>query len=167
MFPSTSVIAASPKPCGSPFRKTEFIPFFAHFAALQTMTRYLLIFMASGLGGILRFWLGGRIQEWSGPTFPWGTLIVNVSGCLGIGFVSSAFSSAWPIREEYQLAVMIGLFGGYTTFSSFGRESLALIDEGHWTRAAIYIVATNVLGLLAVWIGAGLGGKLPAGSPSP
>lgn len=126
------------------------------------MTRYFLIFLASGLGGVLRFALGSRIQELGGSAFPWGTFAINVSGCLGIGFVSTAFTAAMPIREDLRLAVMVGLFGGYTTFSSFGRETLALVEGGQWTRAILYVIATNAVGLAAVWLGALAAGKLPA-----
>lgn len=129
------------------------------------MTRYLLIFIASGLGGAVRFWLGGRIQELS-PSFPWATLSINVSGCLGIGFLASLFAGAWPIREDYRLAVLVGFLGGYTTFSTFAREALELYRADQWMRAGLYVVATNVVGLLAVFLGTLLGSKLFPNTPT-
>lgn len=131
------------------------------------MWRYFLIFAASGAGGVLRFWLGGKLQHWAGEGFPWGTLGVNVSGCLGIGFVATAIASAFPVRQEVGLALIAGLFGGYTTFSAFGRETVALWNDGHAARAVAYVAATNLFGILAVCLGAWLAGFLPDKSPGP
>jgi CrcB protein len=100
------------------------------------------------------------VQAWWGPTFPLGTLLVNVSGCLGIGFLVSAFAGPWPIREELRLAILVGGFGGYTTFSALGRETWVLFQQGEWVRAGLYMALTNVLGLLAVAAGELLAAKL-------
>ncbi len=124
------------------------------------MLKYTLIFLASGFGGILRYGLGGLVQNWWGPTFPLGTLIVNITGCLGIGFLATAFSGPLLIREEYRIAVLVGILGGYTTFSSFGRETMALIHDGEWSRAAVYVLLTNAVGLFAVWLGSTAATKL-------
>lgn len=116
-----------------------------------------LIFFGSGSGGLLRYWLGGVIQDWWGPTFPLGTLAVNASGCFVMGFLATA-----PVllNEEYRSAVLIGFLGGYTTFSSFSRETLAFVHNGEWWRAAGYIATSVALSLLAVWVGAALASKL-------
>ncbi|MFO0875345.1 MAG: fluoride efflux transporter CrcB [Phycisphaerales bacterium] len=103
---------------------------------------------------MLRYALGGLIQEWWGATFPVGTLVVNVTGCLAIGFLATAFSGALLVREEYRIAVLAGLLGGYTTFSSFGRETLALVGDGEWGRAGLYVLLSVAASLLAVWAGA-------------
>lgn len=124
------------------------------------MLKYALIFLASGMGGSLRYGLDGVIRGLLKPgspfgtaEFPLGTLIVNVSGCLGIGFCAAAFSGPIQIRDEYRLAILIGLFGGYTTFSSFGRETVQLLNAGEWSRAGLYVLLSNGLGLFAVWLG--------------
>ncbi len=124
------------------------------------MLKFLLIFAASGLGGVLRYWLGGIVQDWWGPTFPLGTMVINITGCLGIGFFATAFTGTLAVREEYQIAVLVGIFGGYTTFSSFGRETLALLHDGQFARAGAYILLTNAIGLLSVWLGSALAGRL-------
>src|SRR5262245_19459333 len=124
------------------------------------MTKPLLIFFASGYGGLLRYWFTGLVQNWWGPTFPLGTLLVNLTGCLGIGFVATALSGSLLIRDEYRIAILVGIFGGYTTFSSFGREVFELIREDAWTRATIYVVLTNAIGLVAVWLGSAMATKL-------
>lgn len=120
----------------------------------------LLVFAGSGAGGLLRYWFGGLIQAWWGPAFPLGTLIVNITGCLAIGFLATAWTGPVLIREEYRTGVLIGVIGGYTTFSSFGREAVALAHDGEWLRAGGYIAASVVLGLLAVWVGAVIAVKL-------
>jgi fluoride exporter len=113
-----------------------------------------LVFLGAGFGGLLRFWIGGLVQHWYGPTFPIGTLVVNISGCLAIGFLAAAISGPVLLRDDFRALLFVGVLGGYTTFSSFGRESLALIADAQWTRVGLYIVLTNVLGLGGVWLGA-------------
>lgn len=125
-----------------------------------SLLKPVLIFLGAGSGGLLRYWLGGLIQNWWGPTFPLGTLIVNVSGCLAMGFLAAAWTGPVLFREEYRTAVLIGVLGGYTTFSSFGRETLALTHDGEWLRAGGYVLGSVALSLLAVWIGAALAAKL-------
>jgi CrcB protein len=120
----------------------------------------ILIFLGSGAGGLLRYWLGGVIQNWWGPQFPIGTFAVNVSGCMVMGFLATVWTGPVLVREEYRAAVLIGVLGGYTTFSSFGRETLALVHDGEWWRAGWYVAGSVVLSLLAVWTGAAMATKL-------
>lgn len=120
----------------------------------------VLIFLGSGSGGLLRYWLGGVIQSWWGPIFPLGTLVVNVTGCLMMGFLATVWTGPVLIRDEYRSAILIGVLGGYTTFSSFGRETLSLVHDGEWWRAAWYVLGSVVLSLLAVWVGAAFASKL-------
>jgi CrcB protein len=120
----------------------------------------MLIFLGAGSGGLLRHWIGGAVQHWWGPAFPLGTMIVNISGCLAMGFLATAWSGPILIREEYRQAVLIGVLGGYTTFSSFGRETLALIHDGEWWRAGGYVLGSVLLSLAAVWVGAMAAAKL-------
>lgn len=149
------------------------------------MLKLLLIFLGAGTGGVLRYGLGGLVQGWmegsesghigGGAGFPWGTLAVNVSGCLVMGFLAAAWCGwgnsggaapgPWPVRDEVRAAVLIGVLGGYTTFSSFGRETLVLMHEGQWLRAGVYVAASIVLSLLAVWLGSAAAARvLGAGS---
>lgn len=125
-----------------------------------------LIFLGSGTGGLFRYWLSGIVQDWWGPTFPLGTLIVNVTGCLVMGFLATIWTGAVLIREEYRIAILIGVIGGYTTFSSFGRETFALVHDGQWWRAGWYVLGSVALGLLAVWLGAAVATRL-YGSGAP
>lgn len=128
--------------------------------AEPSLLKPVLIFLGAGGGGLLRYWLSGAIQSWWGPTFPLGTTLVNVSGCLLMGFLATVWTGPVLIREEYRAAVLIGLLGGYTTFSTFGRETLALAQDGEWWRAGGYVLGSVALSLLAVWAGWLIAAKL-------
>ncbi len=117
------------------------------------MLKPALIFLGAGAGGLLRYWLGSWVQVLVGTAFPAGTLVVNVSGCLAVGFLAALFAGPVPVREEFRAAVLIGVLGGYTTFSSFGKETMTLIAAGRWTFAALNIFMSNTLGLAGVWAG--------------
>ncbi|MFM9957551.1 MAG: fluoride efflux transporter CrcB [Phycisphaerales bacterium] len=125
------------------------------------MLTWLCIFFGAGLGGVLRFALAGAAQRFAGPApvldgsavaFPVGTLAVNVSGCLAIG-VLAASSASWLEREEFRLGLIVGVLGGYTTFSAFALESLRLAETGQWGKAALYVVLSNALSLAACGAG--------------
>jgi fluoride exporter len=116
---------------------------------------YLWIAVGSAIGGVLRFVCSGLIAERIGETFPWGTLVVNVSGSLVIGFF---FTLSEPdgrllVGTTARQFVMIGICGGFTTFSSFSLQTLNLARDGDWLRASANIVASVVLCLVAVWLG--------------
>jgi CrcB protein len=115
--------------------------------------KLLLVFLASGVGGVLRFTIGGWVQRLGPGIFPFGTLFVNISGCLLIGLLTAAFSGRFLVREEYRIAVLVGLLGGYTTFSTFGLETFALLNDGQYLRAGVNIFASVLLGIAAAWAG--------------
>ena len=117
--------------------------------------RLLLIAVAGGLGSVARYALGVWVQRLSSSAFPIGTVLVNVLGCLLIGFLATAFSGrVLVMREEFRIALTVGFLGGFTTFSAFTMETAALMNEGHGFRAAINVLLSISLGLLAVWSGA-------------
>ncbi len=120
------------------------------------MLRLLLIFFAGGCGCLLRYGLAGWVQRFGNGSFPAGTLIVNVIGCVAIGFPASLFTGPMLIREEYRLAVLVGLLGGFTTFSTFGYETIMLTGNGQFGLAALNVLLSNGLGLAAAWLGARL-----------
>jgi CrcB protein len=97
--------------------------------------------------------VSGWGQKLTAGTFPVGTLLVNVIGCLLIGFLNATFNGPIPIRPEYRIALIVGILGGFTTFSAFGWETVSLANEGQSLRAALNVVLSVVLGLVAVWIG--------------
>lgn len=130
------------------------------------MLAVALVFLGAGAGGVLRFAAHTLLQNWWGPSFPIGTLIVNVSGCFAIGILMAMWAAPAAIREEYRLAIMVGVLGGYTTFSSFGRETFDLVQRGHSGRAIAYVAASVAISLVAVWIGVAVGRHFGAGAGS-
>jgi CrcB protein len=117
------------------------------------MHRLAWIFIGSGLGGVFRYLVDGWVQRLVNGSFPLGTLAVNVTGCLLIGMLSAALSGRVLIREEYRIGLLIGLLGGFTTFSTFGLETFAFASDGQHVRAALNVVLSVALGLAAVWGG--------------
>ena len=124
------------------------------------MSKLVLIFLGSGLGGVCRYGLSGWAQRFGNGAFPLGTLAVNLLGCLVIGFLSAACSGRWLVREEYRIALIVGVIGGFTTFSAFGMETFALLNDGQYLRAAMNVASSVVFGLTAVWIGYRLAERL-------
>ena len=117
------------------------------------MTRLLLlVFIGGGCGSVLRFLVSGWMRP-LGETFPWGTLTVNVVGSMLIGLLMPLLSGPLLVRPEYRLAVLVGLLGGFTTFSSYSLETLSLMQDGQWRLAGMNIVLSNTLGLAAAWLG--------------
>jgi fluoride exporter len=117
------------------------------------MLRLSLIFFAGGCGCLLRYGLAGVVQRWTSSSFPVGTLSVNLIGCVAVGFLASLLTGPMLIREEYRLAVLVGLLGGFTTFSTFGYETIMLADDGQFLLATLNFVLSNGLGLAGVWLG--------------
>ncbi len=117
------------------------------------MYKLILIGLGGAAGTILRYLLGGWIQRSTSSSFPTGTLVINVSGCFAIGFLGMLFTGPSLIREEYRVAVLVGILGGYTTFSTFGRETFLLAGDRQYLYATLNLLLSNTFGLLAVWLG--------------
>jgi CrcB protein len=106
---------------------------------------------ALGAGG--RFLLSVFMDSHTDGALPYGTLAANLIGCLAIGLLSALFSSTWQVSDAVRLGCIVGVLGGFTTFSSFGLETISLIQEGRLIAAAVYVTASNLGGLFAVWAG--------------
>jgi CrcB protein len=116
--------------------------------------RVLLVGLGGFVGSVLRYWLSGWIQELvPRSVFPFGTLAVNVVGCLAIGLLSQLAEARSAFSPETRALFFIGLLGGFTTFSSFGHETINLWRDKQTTMALANIAAQLVLGLAAVWLG--------------
>lgn len=106
-----------------------------------------------GLGGFLganaRFWLGTLVNRWIGTSFPWATGLVNISGALLIGIVATLFADRATGNEALRLVLVVGILGGYTTFSSYMWEAVALVEQQRWLPAVGYLVGSTVLGIVA------------------
>lgn len=122
--------------------------------------KFLAIAAGGGLGALLRYSLSGFVQRLTDDAFPVGTLAVNLTGCLVIGFLGALFSGPAFVRDEWRFFLLVGLLGGFTTFSTFGFETMALMEDGEWARAGLNLVLSNGLGLAAVWLGYRVAGVL-------
>jgi fluoride exporter len=110
--------------------------------------RLLLIATFGAAGTLARYGLQGLVQVRVGSTFPFGTLLINLTGCFLLGLISQATLSRMLVPAEWRVAIAVGFFGGYTTFSSFGWETAKMLESGEWLRAITYVAASVVLGLL-------------------
>jgi CrcB protein len=119
------------------------------------MTLYFWIAIGSALGGTARFALSGFVARTIGETFPWGTLIINVTGSFAIGFFNTLTGpdGRWFVSSQGRLFFMTGICGGYTTFSSFSLQTLNLARQGEWLNVAGNVAGSVVLCLVAVWLG--------------
>lgn len=119
------------------------------------MTTYLWIGLGSGLGGMARYWMSGVVAQRFGESFPAGTLFVNVTGSFLIGLVAALSDpdGRLLISPAARQFFMLGMFGGYTTFSSFSLQTLNLARDGEWMFSLANIALSVVLCLVAVWLG--------------
>lgn len=114
----------------------------------------VLIFLGAGLGGVFRYWVANAVYWFAGRQFPYGTLVVNVTGCLVMGFLFAVLSERFDgVAPQLRAFLLIGLLGGYTTFSSFSIETLNLVENGAWLGAGLNVFLSMVLSIAAVWIG--------------
>jgi fluoride exporter len=109
--------------------------------------------IGSALGGVSRYLLGGLIQRLLDTTFPAGTLFVNISGSLLLGAILRYAVDTPSLTPEVRALLTIGFCGGYTTFSTFSYETVALLKDGEWTRACLYVAASVLLSLLGTFLG--------------
>lgn len=124
------------------------------------MMAYFLVGLGGGLGAVARYALGDAVHRLAGPSFPAGTLVVNVLGCLLLGAVMGIAEVRPALTRETRLFLAVGLLGGFTTFSSFGYETLQLLRGGQFGLAALNAGGHLFLGLCAVWLGRAAGGAL-------
>jgi CrcB protein len=119
------------------------------------MIAYLWVALGGALGSVLRYWLGGLIAEKAGVTFPLGTLTINVTGSFLIGLFAALHGDQGRALASpgFRQFFMIGICGGYTTFSTFSLETLNLAREGEFIYAGGNVILSVILCLVAVWLG--------------
>jgi CrcB protein len=117
------------------------------------MQKTILIAAAGFAGTLLRYWLAGLVTRTHGETFPWGTIVVNLVGCLITGAVLNITEETLLINPAIRTVIMIGLLGGFTTFSAYGLQTFMLLREGQFGLATLNVAVSNVLGLFMVWAG--------------
>jgi CrcB protein len=118
--------------------------------------KILLVGFGGFLGSIARYWVQGVTYRWTGAGFPYGTFVVNIIGCFFIGVVIVLSEERFLIDPEIRIFLAIGLLGGFTTFSSFSYETLALMSGAGYLAAFGNIAANVVIGLAATWTGMAL-----------
>jgi CrcB protein len=113
----------------------------------------LLVAVGGALGSVARYLLSTVVLRATGSLFPLGTFVVNAVGCLVFGAIAGAASQRVEIAPEWRLFLLVGVLGGFTTFSSYAFESYALLRDGQFLAASINIVGQVVCGLAGVWVG--------------
>ena len=108
----------------------------------------VLIAIFGAVGTLARYVLQGLVQVRAGSAFPYGTLLINLTGCFFLGLIGQFSMNRMVLPTEWRLAITVGFFGGYTTFSSFGWETAKMLEDGEWLRASVYVGASVMAGLL-------------------
>lgn len=117
------------------------------------MQKIFLIALVGALGTLARYFLQGWIQRGLGGSFPWGTLIVNLSGCFLFGLIWAAAEERFLISPEWRTVLLVGFLGALTTFSSFVFETGELLRDTQWRMVIVNVVAQNGLGLISFFLG--------------
>lgn len=121
--------------------------------------RLALIAIFGALGTLARYGLQGFVQIRVASTFPYGTLLINLSGCFLLAVIGQFTMNRIVISPDWRVAIGVGFFGGYTTFSSFGWETAKMMEDGEWLRASAYVGVSVAAGLLLSVAGIRLANK--------
>lgn len=122
------------------------------------MHKLMLLAAGGAIGTLGRYLLAGAVQRVGASSFPFGTLTVNLLGCLAIGWLFGLADGGRTImRDEYRLMLTVGVLGGFTTFSSFGWETLSFLHDRQWLAAAMNVLANNIGGLFLAAVGFKIG----------
>jgi CrcB protein len=124
------------------------------------LQKYLFIAIGGALGSVARFWVGSTIAGHMGIKFPYGTLVVNITACLIIGFTLTYLGKRAGLNPAWRFLIPIGFIGAYSTFSTYEWETLSTLRSGEFLLAALYAGGSLILGLAATWAGAALGEML-------
>ena len=117
------------------------------------MNQVLAIAAGGAAGSVLRFWMSTWVHSFAGRSFPYGTLAVNVIGCLLMGFLFVLLVERMSDSAVWRAALLIGVLGGFTTFSSFSIETFNLLEQGDYLKAGVNALSSLVLCLGATWAG--------------
>jgi CrcB protein len=114
---------------------------------------YAIVFLGGGLGAALRHGINLGAARWLGPAFPFGTLIINVSGSLLMGLIAGYFAFRGDASQHWRLFLTTGILGGYTTFSAFSLDAALLYERGEVSLAAVYVLGSVVLSIAGLFAG--------------
>ena len=120
------------------------------------MQRYLFIAAGGAAGSILRYWVGSTISGRMGTRFPYGTLVINLTACVIIGFTLTYFGKRADLDAAWRFLIAIGFIGAYSTFSTYEWETLSTMRSGAFMLGALYAAGSMILGLAATWCGTAL-----------
>jgi CrcB protein len=120
------------------------------------LQKYLLIAVGGALGSIARFWVGSAVAGRMGIKFPFGTLVVNLTACLIIGFSLTYLGRRADLNPAWRFLIPVGFIGAYSTFSTYEWETISAMRSGAFVLAALYAGGSFILGLVAVWGGSWL-----------
>lgn len=117
------------------------------------MSQWAAIAVGGAAGALLRYGVSLGAAQWLGRGFPYGTWLANVSGCLLMGILYILLIERWGVAAEWRGALLVGLLGAFTTYSSFSIETLMLVESGEMSKALANVVTTVVACLSATWLG--------------
>jgi CrcB protein len=118
------------------------------------LEKYLFVLTGAGLGGLARFLAGTWIMEKYGGRFPLGTFVINITGSFLIGVLMTLLTERWQPHPNWRLFLVVGVLGGYTTFSSFEYETYQAVRDGARWVGLLYVTGSVVVGYFGVWLGA-------------
>ncbi len=121
------------------------------------MLQWVVVGLGGAAGAMMRYRISLHVSHLVGDGFPWGTLVVNVIGCLVLGLLVALVSGKYPIGDIARSGLQVGLLGGFTTFSAFSLELFQMAEDGFWINGLLYIVASLFLCVLAIVLGTALG----------
>ena len=121
------------------------------------MMKWILLIVGGSIGTLSRYALSGAIYRWAGIGFPYGTLVVNLSGCFFIGFLTALAEKKFLLGTDMRLFLMVGFCGAFTTFSTFIFETDNLVKDGEMTRALLNILISVIAGFIVFRIGSFIG----------
>jgi len=114
--------------------------------------KYVGIVVMGGIGSLARYGLTELMEHFVGKVFPYGTMAVNLLGCLLFGIVWASVGRGW-ISEEMRLILLVGFLGGFTTFSSFAFHNEQMIEQTRWGALLFNVMIQNIVGVFAIWFG--------------
>lgn len=121
------------------------------------MVNIVLVFLGGGIGAAARYWLSGIVYQKMNTDFPYGTFAVNAIGCLLIGILMTAMEERFLAQPSLRVFLTIGILGGFTTFSSFSFETIALLRDGEILYALVNIFTSIFVCLFGTWVGMQIG----------
>ncbi len=121
------------------------------------MVNGILVFIGGGIGAAGRYWIDGVVQRWTGSFLPYGTFVVNSLGCLVIGILMASLEDRFLINPSLRIFLTIGILGGFTTFSTFSYETIAMLRNAEYIYAALNIFITVLTCLTATYVGTLIG----------